>query len=264
MISEYHRPKTLEEALNLLAREKPLTIPLAGGTVVNRPSTHPVAVVDIQDLDLKNLRREEQRLIIGAAVTLQMLLQAMYIHRALEKAIRHEATYTLRHIQTVAGSLVAADGRSPFATAMLAMDCQIKVACINPEDGKLNNEVVRLGEVFPLREERLKGCLIVEIILPLNVNLAYEYVARTPADKPIVCVAAARWKSGRTRIVLGGFGDLPMLVHDGPGSRGGEIAAASAYSQAGDRWASAEYRQEMARILTLRCLSQLEEKENGE
>jgi len=92
----------------------------------------------------------------------------------------------------------------------------------------------------------------------VNVKLAYEVVARTPADQPIVCVAVAKWSSGRTRIVLGGYGDAPILACDGPESQGGEIAAASAYSQASDMWVSAEYRQEVARILTLRCLSQFE------
>ena len=80
-------------------------------------------------------------------------------------------------------------------------------------------------------------------------------IARTPADRPIVCVAAARWPSGRTRLALGGFGAAPTLAMDGPEDSGAQIAAASAYSQAGDEWASAEYRSEAAGILALRCLA---------
>jgi CO/xanthine dehydrogenase FAD-binding subunit len=33
-----------------------------------------------------------------------------------------------------------------------------------------------------------------------------------------------------------------------------EIAARSAYSQVGDEWASAEYRQDVAGVLAARCL----------
>lgn len=263
MIVEYHRPKTIQAAIRLLAREQPPTFPLAGGTVINRPSPAPIAVVDLQDLDLRAIHRRGHHLDIGATATLQALLERTDTPKALAKAIRHEATYTLRHMKTVAGSLVAADGRSPFATTILAMDAQIRMAMIVSIDHKMASETLSLGEIYPLRAERLKGRLITEISIPLNVKLAYEYVARAPADQPIICAAVARWSSGRTRIVLGGYGDAPILAFDGPESIGGEIAAASAYSQAGDLWASAEYRQEMARILSLRCLSQVEEDENS-
>jgi CO/xanthine dehydrogenase FAD-binding subunit len=93
--------------------------------------------------------------------------------------------------------------------------------------------------------------------LPLNAHLAYEYIARTPADWPLVCAGVARWPSGRTRVVLGGFGAAPLLAMDGPLPDGAQIAAADAYSQAGDEWASAEYRREMASLLTLRALDRL-------
>jgi hypothetical protein len=78
------------------------------------------------------------------------------------------------------------------------------------------------------------------------VRLAYEYVARTPADWPLVCAGVAAWPSGRTRVALGGFGEAPWLAMDGPTAHGAEFAAADAYSQAGDAWATAEYRREMA------------------
>jgi hypothetical protein len=60
-----------------------------------------------------------------------------------------------------------------------------------------------------------QGWLIISISIPLNVKLSFEYVARTPADKPIVCAAVAQWNSGRTRLALGGYGKIPMLAMDG-------------------------------------------------
>jgi hypothetical protein len=51
----------------------------------------------------------------------------------------------------------------------------------------------------------------------------------------------------------------PLLAMDGPLPDGAQIAAADAYSQAGDEWASAEYRREMASLLTLRALDRLTE-----
>jgi CO/xanthine dehydrogenase FAD-binding subunit len=98
--------------------------------------------------------------------------------------------------------------------------------------------------------------LITRITIPLNAHLAYETVARSPADLPIVCAAVAVWPSGRTRAVLGGFGSSPALAFDGTEAEGVEIAARAAYSQAEDQWASAEYRQEMAAVLVKRCVNQ--------
>jgi CO/xanthine dehydrogenase FAD-binding subunit len=123
------------------------------------------------------------------------------------------------------------------------------------------DEQVGLGDLLPVREDRLRGCLVTGISLPLNARLAYEYVARSPADLPIVCAAVAQWPSGRTRLALGGFGPAPLLALDGPESAGIEEAARSACSQASDEWASAEYRQEMAAALAKRCLSGLRSEE---
>ena len=107
-------------------------------------------------------------------------------------------------------------------------------------------------------KKSLTNRLITKITIPLNVQLAYEYVARTPADLPIVCAAVAVWPSGRTRVVLGGFGEVPILAMDGPGGGGAEITAGDAYSHADDQWATSAYRQNMAIVLVRRCLANLE------
>ncbi len=252
MIIEYNRPKTLDEALALLARSEPVTVPLGGGTVLNQPLDKTVAVVDLQSLGLDDVETEGQELKIGANVTLQALLQAGDSLPALAEAIRHEAAYNLRHMATVAGTLVAADGRSPFATAMLALNAQLSIV----QQGK-DAEQIPLGEMLSLRVEHLPHSLITQVTIPAQASLAYQYVARSPADLPIVCAAVAQWPSGRTRVALGGHGEIPLLVLDGNGPDGATIAARSAYSEAGDQWASAEYRGDVAETLTGRCLQEL-------
>ena len=109
----------------------------------------------------------------------------------------------------------------------------------------------------------LKGKIITKIILPIQTASAYKYVARSPADLPVVAAATALWPSGRTRIVIAGFGNQPVMVFDGPDSEGAEIAARDAYSEAGDQWASAEYRSDVAATLVTRCLSVLSDIDQG-
>lgn len=249
MIVEYNRPQTLDEALSLISRVEPSTVPLGGGTVLNRPSPDPIAVVDLQALGLSTYETRGNFLTLGATIKLDSLLDIQEVSPALLQAIRHEATNNQRQMATLAGTLVAGDGRSAITTAFLALDAQLIL-----EPG---GEVIGLGDLLPIRTERLKGCLITKISVPINTLLAYHYVARTPADLPIVCVAVAQWKSGRTRVALGGYGDAPQLVMDGFGTDGAEIAARDAYSQASDEWAGAEYRMQVAGLLTKRCLDEL-------
>jgi len=249
MIVEYHRPETLEHALELLARTEVDTVPLGGGTVLNRPAPNPIAVVDMQALGLNALEKKGNKLELGATVTLQQLLADPKIPLALQHAVRHEATYNIRQVATVAGALVAANGRSPFTTAMLAFGAELTFL-----PGKYN---IDLGSFIPLRTGGDRGTMIITVSIPDKVNLAYEYVARTPADLPIVCAAVAQWPSGRTRVALGGYGNAPLLVMDGPEPEGAEGAARGAYHEAGDQWASAEYRRDVASVLVKRCLVSL-------
>ena len=253
MITKYHRPQTIEEALALLAREKIRTRPLGGGTTLNRRQEQDFEAVDLQNLDLNGFQKKGKVLSLGATLTLQSLLEDEIISpilpEALKLALRYEATYNLRQIATVAGTLVSANGRSAFTTAMLALDVRLEIL---PE-----YEMVKLGDLLPFRDERLNGRLVSRVEIPLNVRLCYQYVARTPADLPIVCVAVAGWQSGRRRIALGGYGEMPLLAFDGTEADGGEVASRYAYSQAEDQWASAEYRSEVVGVLTQRCLDNL-------
>jgi len=262
MIVEYHRPETLEAAMQLLNRQQPETLPLAGGSVINQPSTRKIAVVDLQALGMSTCERKGNFLHLGATLTLQAMLEqynsaaAINIPASLLQSIDLEATYNLRQVASVAGTLVAADGRSPFTTAMLALDAIVNIL---PGD-----EQVNLGNLLPFRGERLHGRLISRVSIPLNANLAYEYVARTPADRPILCAALASWPSGRMRLALGGFGAAPTLAFDGMDEIGLDLAAQNACSQAGDEWASAGYRQEIAGVLSRRCLHALKQAINLE
>jgi CO/xanthine dehydrogenase FAD-binding subunit len=76
MITAYHRPKTLDEALTLLTQ--PNRTPLGGGTLLSRPGTDPVEAVDLQSLSLDSIKKSGNNIEIGATVTLQQLLESEY------------------------------------------------------------------------------------------------------------------------------------------------------------------------------------------
>ena len=248
MITEYHRPQTMDDALKLLAQ--PNTLPLGGGTKINSPAfkDRDFAVVDLQALDLKRILRSGYTLEIGATATLQQLLESADAPAALQQAIRQEASLNIRNAATVAGTLVSADGRSPFAAAMLALDAKLDIRYSTTE-----SRISNIGEFLALRP----AGLITLVSIPLNAKFAYEQVARTPADVPIVCAALAQWNSGRTRLALGGYGANPLLAMDGTEADGLESAARNTFHEAIDQWASAEYRMDVAATLAKRCLASL-------
>lgn len=249
MIIEYHRPATFKETLALLTRKTPITLPMGGGFFLNQVKNQEIAVVDLQALGLDTIHKTRDALIIGATVTLQSLLGNSHTPPVLKNALELEAPINQRNLATAAGSLVACDGRSSFATVMLAADALVTLV-----DSSMKSSQTPLGEILPLRQKTLEGKLITEISVPLGTRIAYEYVAKTPRDKPIVCAAVSLWPSGRIRLVVGGWGASPTLASDGKGESGCEAAATNAAFDSGDEWASAEYRREIAAVLAKRCL----------
>ena len=247
MIKAYHRPDSLNDALALLSRSDPLTLPMGGGTVISRLRKPDFEVVDLQRLGLNTITQEGQLLVIGATATLQQLLDYADLPEALGaslgESLRHETASNLRQTSTVAGALVSCDGRSPFVTALLALDPRL---VWSPEDSHQDQP---LGDYLPLRQPLERGRLILSVRVPLNTRLRFMMAARTPMDRPIVCAAVATWPSGRTRVTLGGFGPAPILAMDGPEAVGAAIAAREAYRHAGDEWASAAYRMDVAGTL---------------
>jgi CO/xanthine dehydrogenase FAD-binding subunit len=265
MITAYHRPTTLDEALALLSQ--PNRIPLGGGTLLSHLKSDSVEAVDLQSLSLDTIKKQGNALEIGATVTLQQLLESEYCPETWNSALKLEAPLNIRNSATTAGTLVAGDGRSTFTTVMLALDAKLEIKSINKyelmamemESRPPRQEVaiLGLGEFLPLRLDQIRGKLITSISVPLNVKIAFDSVSRTPADKPIVCAALAQWNSGRTRLTLGGYDKSPVLAMDGTEAEGLEAAARNAFHEATDEWASAEYRMDVAATLAKRCLESI-------
>jgi CO/xanthine dehydrogenase FAD-binding subunit len=251
MITAYHRPDSLDVALKLLSRPSPVTVPLGGGTVLSHHRGEGIEVVDLQALGINRIQERGKMLHVGAAATLQQVLELPSCAPDLAAALRLEAPLNLRNASSIAGTLVMADGRSTLVTALLAMDARLTLKLAE-------NDSMALGEFLPRREHFGSRYLITDVEWPLSAALAFDFVARTPADHPIIAVAVARWPSGRTRAAAGGWGSSPVLAMDGPDAGGVEEAVRNATHEANDAWGSANYRMDAAATLARRCLKRLE------
>jgi CO/xanthine dehydrogenase FAD-binding subunit len=248
MITDYHRPKTMEEALTLLS--EPNARPLGGGTTLTQLTHETFQVVDLQSLGLNKIIKSANVLSIGATVTLQELLESPNTPSVIKTSIKMEGPLNQRNRRTVAGALITSNGRSPFATMMMAMDARLSL-----NGGQTS--VHLLGDFLISQSEILKNKLVTNLEIPIQVNIAFETVGRSPADKPILCAALAQWKSGRTRLALGGWGKIPSLAFDGTEASGIDKAARIAAQGSEDEWGSAEYRTDIVGVLVERCLGNL-------
>jgi len=245
MITEYHRPANLESAMALLKRKTPVTYPLAGGTSLLLRKSDDFAVVDIQDLKLNTIQKQDGKTRIGSGVTLQQMVDDGTLPALLRKASRSEASFNIRQAATIGGTIASGNGHSTLLTVLLAINADIYLAN--------QDKPTPLGELLPLRGKFLANNLITEVVIPENLNYTYHKVAKTPVDVPLLLVGATQWSGGRTRIVVGGPFPTPKLAMDGTSETGADVAAANLL--AGDH----PYLGEMAVVLTKRCLQQLKD-----
>jgi carbon-monoxide dehydrogenase medium subunit len=100
--------------------------------------------------------------------------------------------------------------------------------------------------------------------------MAFEKVARTPSDAPIVCVMAKLRLEGTTardvHVAVGGVGPLPVRLARAEQALEGKTLTESLIAQAAqaaaqevkppsDFLASSEYRREMVKVLVRRALN---------
>jgi CO/xanthine dehydrogenase FAD-binding subunit len=107
--------------------------------------------------------------------------------------------------------------------------------------------------------------LILQINLPAlaeHTHLAYEKVARTPADLPIVCVTVRattdQHRLTNVRLALGGVAGKPIVIEQAESTieQAAQLAAES-IDPPSDYFATAEYRREMIGVLVKRALKSL-------
>ena len=249
MITEYNRPSTLESALELLARKTPVTVPLAGGTLLNRKTDADFAVVDIQALPLKTIQLDGNTLMIGAGVNLQELIDHPDVPPILKEACKKETSFNLRQMSTVGGCIAGGDGKSILLSLLLAWNAQLEI--------QPGMEKITISELLPVRKQNLTGKLITSVTINTSVKVTYETITKSPADYPIAGVSIAQWPNGRTRVNVFGFGELPVAAMDGTSAIGADLAAKNAFADSGDNHASTAYRESMAGVLVKRCLEKL-------
>lgn len=238
LVTAYHRPASLDEALDLLSA--PERVALGGGTTLNAdrvPSD--LEAVDLQSLGLDAITAAGDGWVrIGATATLDAVRRCELLPDSLQELARLEQPSTLRTLATVGGLVAKASAESLLLAGLLAHDARVELA--GPaSDASLAG---LLAGGFP------PGSLITAVTVDPSGRTATARTGRTPADVPIVA-AYGRRTDGFVAMAVTGVADHPVLVDVGDPTAG--------LDPAGDFRGSRDYRLHLARTLTARVMQEL-------
>lgn len=280
---DYVRARTLDEALELIAKKVPVNHQVfAGGSdllpkLKSREMKAPKRLIDlkgIRDLDFLDWN-PEQGLRIGALASCRAVARSGLIMQrfaALAQAARQMGSDQLQNRGTVAGNVCNAVPSADTAPPLLALDA--RVLCAGPEGERF----IALHEFFrsPGETALRAGELVKEIRVPPpepgECSCYLRLAQRGRLDLAIVGVAvSAVIEDGiirRARIGLGSAGPVPVRAREAEAALLGQklhseviahaahVAAANSRTRTSHR-ASAAYRRMMIEVLARRALGAL-------
>jgi len=270
-VSNYFQPRSLPEALELLATHGADLLVIAGGTVamplVNEGISLPDQVMGLRQAGLDAIRREGDELHIGATTTLTALAGQSH-SPLLAEAARLSASWAVRNMGTVGGNLFTPPPGGDVATALLALDARVIAANVR------GSREIPLESFFTgfLTNALAPDELVTEIVVPLDPGATnFVKFGRRQANTPSVVTVAlnlhlADGSVAQARIALGAVGPHPLRARHAEGLLKGtrldqqmaEAAAAAAAEECepfDDAVASAWYRRRMVGLFVRRALT---------
>jgi carbon-monoxide dehydrogenase medium subunit len=277
---EYHRPKRLREALEILGGFKQKCRIVAGGTDLlpalrqgKMTLFEPAHVVDISSIPgLKVIAKKGEWIQIGAATPLTEVAQSPVIRESLPmlaEAAGQVGSLQIRNQGTLGGNLCNASPAADTAVSLLALNAKVYLKSM------VRERIVSLDEFFvsPGKTILKPGEILTKIQVPVSRSTQSSCFVklgrRNAFTLSVISVAAVIKTEDGTfqyvRMALGAVAPTPMRpkkaeefltgreVGESVIDQGARIAAEEV-SPISDVRASAEYRKDMAHVLTKRAL----------
>src|SRR5690348_8638331 len=268
---DLHRPTTEEEARELLLRYGDDAAAICGGTELllllklgYAAYGHLVAISGIPTL--RGVRAENGSLVIGATATHRevesspLVLEHLPALAAMERRV---ANIRVRNVGTLGGNLCFSDPHSDPATFLLALDAEAEWA-----DRRAPLHEFLVG---PYQTALAPGELLRAVRIPLpapNMHIVHRKFAfhERPAATVTTAVRVRERTITEARIAVGSVGSRAIRAHaaevalqgvpsDDPDPITEAAEKAAELSEAvEDANGSAEYKEELVRVLVKRCL----------
>src|SRR6478736_2218234 len=251
---EYARPRSLDEALFLLAAN-PNARAIAGGqTLVNVMKARiaaPELLVDLKDVpELRGIRVTDEGLELGAMVTCTQLARAEEVHR--ERPILADVAAQIADVQvrnrgTVGGNVCSNDPTNHLPPLMVAFGATMTVLGAGgerdvPAEGFFLG--VYMTAVGP-------GELLTKISIPAGKKDGFAAVTLGAEG---TCIAnAAATVNGSVRVALGCVDAVPVVVTADSPDGVAEAVRGAGIDPPSDVHASADYRLHLAQVLATRA-----------
>jgi CO/xanthine dehydrogenase FAD-binding subunit len=279
---DYHAPRTLDEALKLLAQHRDKARVLAGGTDLVLMMTDKVVAPE-HVIDIKNVAEltryewgSDGALTMGAATPFRKLETDSQVRDrfpGLAEAAGEVGSWQIRNLGTVGGNLATASPSAEIAPILLALEAEVEIV------GPKGRRTVPMGK-FHLGVRRTvlePDELLLSIKVPASQGRAGSHYLklkeREKMDIAFVGVASVVEMEGSdgvvksARIALGAVAPTPIRASEAEAKLSGQRVtdallaevgqlAAQAAKPISDVRASAEYRREMVDVLTRRTLKQ--------
>jgi carbon-monoxide dehydrogenase medium subunit len=273
----YHAPKTIDEAVALLAEVAPQDgRVLAGGqslvpTMAFRLAK-PAHLVDINGVAaLKRLAVEGDKLVIGACVRHAAFHKPVCdgpLGKLLTNVVHHIAHYPIRNRGTFCGSLAHADPSSEWCLVLMAVDGEVVARSAKGERIIAARDYFQGIMTTALQEDEL----LVEVRLPLLPEGTrcgfYEFSRRAGDFAMAAAIGIYRLEGDKMvepRLAVGGAEPNPRRIAEAeralagaaPGDqafRAAAAAATAAIDPMEDITTSADYRRDLVLAVTRRAL----------
>ena len=273
----YHRPATVADAIKLLSTLGEEARPLAGGhSLVPRMKlrlARPDPLVDLHGIDgLKGIRREGDRIVIGAMTTQHQLLGSDEIAGSLP--ILHDAAVLIadpqvRYRGTIGGNVANGDPGNDMPALMLTLGASYRIEGLGGAREVAASEFYQ-GAYFTALEP---GEILTSISVPAPAaghGYAYEKLKRKIGDYATAAAAVvltmAGGKVASCAIGLTNLHETPLLAADAAQAvigtsldpatlKKAAAAAVAIMSPAADARGPAEYRRHVGGIMVTRALT---------
>jgi carbon-monoxide dehydrogenase medium subunit len=272
----YHRPKSVSEAVALLADLGEDARPLGGGhslvPLMKLRLAAPAHLIDLAGLgDLKGIRAEGGAIVIGAMVTQHELIASELI--ASKVPLLREASLTIadpqvRYVGTVGGNVANGDPGNDLPAVMMALDATYRLVGKSGEREVPARSFYQGAYVTALDPGEILASI--RITTPGKHGFAYEKLKRKVGDYATAAAAVVlRLDGGKVAscgIGLTNVGDTPLLAAEAgriltgstldPAIVKRAVAAAEAITApATDRRGTPQYRTKMAGVMLSRALA---------
>jgi aerobic carbon-monoxide dehydrogenase medium subunit len=276
---EYFRPRSLDEALTLLAEHGGDAKPLAGGQSLIPAMNFRLATPSVL-VDLNRLRELSYITDGGGVVRIGGMTRQRAVERStlvseraplVTETMPHIAHPAIRNRGTIAGSLAHADPAAELPAVMLALKATLMVTSKQGTRGVAAEDFF-IG-LFSTAVQA--GELLTEIRIPRperRTGFAFQEISRRHGDFALVGAAAAvqlddQGRCAQARVTLLSVGDRPILAEQAAAVLIGQPPSAESIRAAADAaatrdidppsdiHASARYRRQLANVLTRRVLA---------